>query len=149
MGPIYYHGSISIRAWIRNYIHHEMCDESFIRFQTSIATVKGWEWISNFITNLARHVITNRYWDLRESMLVIGAPDVRIFSTGFAWYAKVMIYNKEDGYIKWKWIYPLWICHSRSVDFLMTMCTCLKSTVVVRFQQRLRLVWIKFPAPIL
>ena len=39
------------------------------------ATVEVWEWISNFITHFAGHVITYPYWDWNEFMLVKGAPD--------------------------------------------------------------------------
>ena len=56
------------RRWsvnkINNYKHHTLWDEITYPFPNfNSCTVEVWEWISNFIPHLARHVITYPCWD--------------------------------------------------------------------------------------
>ena len=43
-------------------------------------TVEVWEWISNFIPHFTRHVITYPYWEWSQSMLVKGAPCIKLYT---------------------------------------------------------------------
>ena len=44
-------------------------------------TVEVWEWIRNFIIHFIGDVITYPCWDLSQSMLVKGAPDLKFLIT--------------------------------------------------------------------
>ena len=59
VAPFFWYGLTFIPAWIRNYTHYKVWDEStylFLNFNG--ATVEVYEWISNFIPHFAGKVIT-------------------------------------------------------------------------------------------
>ena len=61
--PFYSYGLTLIAAWISYYNHHNVWDEITYQFQSfNGATVAVWEWISNFIPDFPRHVITYPCW---------------------------------------------------------------------------------------
>ena len=59
MGQFYYHGLISIPAWIYNYTHYNIWDYIACPFPNfNSETVEVWEWVSNFIPHFTRRVVT-------------------------------------------------------------------------------------------
>ena len=53
-----------IPAWISNYIHYNVWDEITSPFPNfNGCTVEVWEWISNLIPHITRHVIIYPCWD--------------------------------------------------------------------------------------
>ena len=64
LDPFYKYGLSLIPTWVSKYIQVKVRDEitySFSNFNG--ATIEGWDWISNFIVNFTRHVITYLCWD--------------------------------------------------------------------------------------
>ena len=62
--PFYEHICTSIPAWMNNYIHFKVWDETFNPFPNiNGCTVEDWEWISSFIPHFTVHVITDPCWD--------------------------------------------------------------------------------------
>ena len=57
-------GLTLIRAWISNYIYHEIWDEITYPFPNfNGTTVEIWIWISSFTPHILGHVITYPCWD--------------------------------------------------------------------------------------
>ena len=64
LDPLYWHGFISIQAWISNYIRYNVWDEITNPFPNfNGATVEVWEWISNLIPQFTEHMIIYPCWD--------------------------------------------------------------------------------------
>ena len=53
-----------IPAWVGNHMPYKVWDEITYPFPNfNGGTVEVWEWISNFMPDFTRHVITYTWWD--------------------------------------------------------------------------------------